>query len=101
VIALVRHAIDPNQPLCPIGITVGERFRQWIEHQQAAGVEFGNEQMQWLVAIRDHVASSLSIDQDDFEYAPFSQFGGLGKAYELFGDKLPQMLDELNARLAA
>jgi type I site-specific restriction endonuclease len=101
VIALVRHAIDPNQPLCPIGMTVRERFQQWIEDQQAAGATFTKEQMQWLVAIRDHVASSLSIDHDDFEYAPFSQFGGLGKAYELFGDKLPQMLEELNARLAA
>ena len=101
VIALVRHAIDPNQPLCPIGMTVEERFQQWIEEQQAAGAEFTSEQRQWLVAIRDHVASSLSIDQDDFEYAPFSQFGGLGKAHELFGDKLPEMLEELNARLAA
>ena len=101
VIALVRHAIDPNQPLCPIGVTVEERFQQWIEEQQAAGATFTSEQMQWLVAIRDHVASSLSIDQDDFEYAPFSQFGGLGKAYELFGDKLPEILDELNVRLAA
>jgi type I restriction enzyme, R subunit len=89
VIALVRHAIDPNQPLCPIGMTVEERFERWIDDQQAAGATFTKEQMQWLVAIRDHVANSLSIDQDDFEYAPFSQFGGLGKAYELFGDKLP------------
>lgn len=27
--------------------------------------------------------------------------GSLGRAYELFGDKLPVLLDELNARLAA
>ena len=101
LIALVRHAIDPRQPLCPIGITVHERFQQWMSNQQAAGATFTDEQMQWLVAIRDHIANSLGIDQDDFEYAPFSQFGGLGKAYELFGDKLPEMLEELNARLAA
>ncbi len=101
VIALVRHALDPSQPLCPIGMTVNERFQLWIEQQQAAGMTFTKEQMQWLVAIRDHIASSLSINQDDFEYAPFSQFGGLGKAYELFGDRLTEMLDELNERLAA
>ncbi len=101
LIALVRHAIDPNQPLCPIGMTVGERFERWLDDQRASGATFTTEQMRWLVAIRDHVAGSLSIDQDDFEYAPFSQFGGLGKAYELFGDKLPEMLEELNVRLAA
>ena len=32
---------------------------------------------------------------------PFNQFGGLGKAYELFGDTLTALLEELNARLAA
>lgn len=101
VIALVRHAIDPDQPLCPIGTTVQERFDQWLAEQEADGATFTPQQRQWLVAIKDHIANSLSIDQDDFEYAPFSQFGGLGKAYELFGDRLPAILEELNARLAA
>ena len=43
---------------------------------------------------------ALSIDQDDFDSVPFNQFGGLGKAYELFGDGLAILLDELNQRLA-
>lgn len=101
VIALVRHAIDPDQPLCSIGTTVQERFDQWLAEQEEAGATFTSQQRQWLVAIKDHIANSLSIEQDDFEYAPFSQFGGLGKAHELFGDRLPAILDELNARLAA
>ena len=101
VIALVRHAIDPSQPLCPIGTTVQERFDQWLAEQEAAGATFTPQQRQWLVAIKDHIANSLSIDQYDFDQVPFNQFGGLGKAYELFGDSLPSILDELNARLAA
>ena len=32
---------------------------------------------------------------------PFSQMGGLGKAYQVFGDQLTVVLDELNERLAA
>jgi type I restriction enzyme R subunit len=43
----------------------------------------------------------LSIEQDDFDGVPFSQFGGLGRVYELFGDRLPGILEDLNARLAA
>jgi len=101
VIALVRHALDPTGPLVPIGMTVEERYQQWIADQQAAGVIFTADQRRWLDAIKDHIASSLAIDQDDFEYAPFNQLGGLGKAYELFGDQLAAILDELNARLAA
>jgi hypothetical protein len=55
----------------------------------------------WLNLIRDHIATSLSIEPNDFDYAPFSQRGGLGKAHQLFGDKLLPLLDELNQTLAA
>ena len=54
-----------------------------------------------LDAIKDHIASSLSIEQDDLNDVPFNQIGGLGRAYELFGDKLATILEDLNARLAA
>ena len=101
VIALVRHALQPDTPLVPFTQTVDERFRQWLADQQAANVTFTAEQLKWLDAIRDHVASSLAIDADDFEYAPFAQLGGLGKAHEVFGDRLGTILEELNVRLAA
>ena len=40
-------------------------------------------------------------EEEDFELSPFSQFGGLGKVSELFGDKLKAILDDLNRRLPA
>ncbi|MCX6907101.1 MAG: hypothetical protein NTY01_03550 [Verrucomicrobia bacterium] len=46
-------------------------------------------------------ATSLSIEPDDFDAVPFNQHGGLGKAYQLFGEQLPKLLDELNEVLAA
>ena len=46
-------------------------------------------------------ATSLSIEPDDLELSPFNQRGGLGKAHQLFGDKLAPLLDELNTVLAA
>lgn len=52
-------------------------------------------------AIRDHIATSLSIAPDHFECAPFSQRGGLGKAHQLSGGTLPALLDEPNTVLAA
>lgn len=51
--------------------------------------------------IRDHIAANLGIDKDDFEYAPFAQEGGIGKVYQLFGNELPKVLEELNKELAA
>lgn len=51
--------------------------------------------------IRDHIAANLGISPDDFEYAPFSQHGGLGRVYQLFGDELNTMIEKLNESLAA
>jgi type I restriction enzyme R subunit len=101
VIALVRHAMDPNTPLAPVGVTVQERYQQWMSEKQTSGVTFTADQRKWLDAIKDHIAASLNIEQDDLEEVPFNSIGGLGRAYELFGDKLNAILDELNERLAA
>ncbi|MCA9037565.1 MAG: hypothetical protein KDA91_20665 [Planctomycetaceae bacterium] len=78
-----------------------DAFEQTEPDQQTAGVSFTAEQTQWLDAIKDHIASSLAIDSEDFSDIPFNQLGGLGRAYELFGDSLTSILEELNARLAA
>jgi len=73
-----------------------------MAHGQAkAGAVFTPEQLAWLGLIRDHIATSLSIEPDDFEYTPFGERGGLGKAHQLFGEQLPKLLDELNEVLAA
>jgi type I restriction enzyme R subunit len=101
VIALVRHAIDPNSTLSPVGITVEERYQAWIVEKKSAGVTFTADQRRWLDAIKDHIAASLNIEQDDLEEVPFNTIGGLGRAFELFGDSLGSILHDLNVRLAA
>jgi len=87
--------------LAPVNLTVEEGYKQWLADQEKAGAKFTNEQRRWLDAIKDHIANSLSIEQEDFESVPFNQIGGLGRAHELFGDRLPVILEDLNARLAA
>ena len=101
VVALVKHAIDPSSLLSPMGMTVEERYQEWLGEKEKAGVTFTADQKKWLDAIKDHIASSLAIEQDDLEEVPFNTIGGLGRAYELFGDRLAPILDELNMRLAA
>ena len=101
VVALVKHAIDPSSLLSPMGMTVEERYQEWLGEKEKLGVTFTADQKKWLDAIKDHIASSLAIEQDDLEEVPFNTIGGLGRAYELFGDRLAPILDELNMRLAA
>ena len=101
LIALVRHAIGQQTLLVPVEAVVEERYQQWLAEKQTAGTAFTPEQRKWLDAVKNHIAASLAIEPDDLEEVPFKQFGGLGAAFQLFGDGLPKLLDELNERLSA
>ncbi len=101
LVALVRFALEREQTLQPFAQTVNQRFIEWIERNIAKDIVFTPEQRAWLELIRDHIATAISIEPNDFNYAPFSQRGGLGKAHQLFGADLPKLLDELNEVLAA
>ncbi|MCP4220840.1 MAG: hypothetical protein GY765_39800 [bacterium] len=57
--------------------------------------------MAWLNMIRGHIAASFHLDREDFEFAPFDREGGLGKMFQLFGDTMDALVDELNEELSA
>ncbi len=101
IISLVRFAIGENNVLEPFPEFVDERFENWLNVQEKAGRTFTPEQMELLVMIKDHIATSASITIEDFELAPFYQKGGAVKAYQLFGKELDDTLQELNEVLVA
>jgi type I restriction enzyme R subunit len=101
IISLMRFAIGEINVLEPFSNTVERRFNDWLAQQEGLGKRFSLEQMEWLTMIKEHIATSLSIGIDDFEYAPFFEKGGAVKIYQLFGQQLNGILDELNERLAA
>lgn len=101
LVSLVRFALEQETLLQPFAETVHDRFARWMSEQQGAGAEFSEEQKTWLTMICDHIASSLEIEPDDFDLAPFVQQGGLGRAYQVFGDRLEVILQELNEVLVA
>jgi type I restriction enzyme R subunit len=101
IISLVRFALHQDGELAPFKEQVNERFAHWLAAQQQNGRKFTEEQIQWLEAIRDHIASSLAIRTEDFDYVPFSLRGGFGKAVQVFGKDLQPLLTEINTALAA
>ena len=101
LVALVRVALHEQDTLVPRTDTINVRFDAWLAEQATRGRAFTAEQRAWLELIRDHVATSLAIEQADFDLSPFAQQGGLGHAAKLFGPGLPNLLDELNQVLAA
>jgi len=101
IVTLVRFALGQDEQLVPFKERVEERFQHWLAQQANQGRQFTYEQLEWLRLIRDHIASSMQIDMEDFDYVPFDQRGGRGKVYQLFGNELAPLLDELNKVLAA
>ena len=85
----------------PYADDIERRFTAWLEAQQAAGRSFTPEQVEWLVMIKDHIVTSLTVDVDDLELAPFASKGGPFKAAQVFGGQLDDILREINEALAA
>jgi type I restriction enzyme R subunit len=101
LVNLVRFALKQKPQLEPRRAEVESRFAAWLAGQQSAGTDFRPDQLRWLEAIRDHIASSLAVEPEDLELDPFSRWGGLGRAQLIFGDRFLPLLNELNEVLAA
>ncbi|MDO9041410.1 MAG: type I restriction-modification enzyme R subunit C-terminal domain-containing protein [Desulfocapsaceae bacterium] len=101
LVSLVRFAMHQENELVPFPEKIEVNFKAWLAQQESAGKKFSEEQRQWLVMIRDHIAANLGIETDDFDYAPFAQEGGLGKVHQLFGEELNIIIEQLNEALAA
>lgn len=125
LVSLVRFTLHQDNELVPYPERVKVNFDAWLAQQALSSSAsplipssrpssnpssrppsrdphpFTQEQLKWLHMIRDHIAANLSIEPDDFSYAPFNKEGGLGKVHQLFGEQLPMILDGLNEGLAA
>jgi type I restriction enzyme R subunit len=97
IISLLRFATGESEVLEPFSETVNERFQRWIELQ---GRDFSSEQREWLEMIKNHISTMLGIDEDNFDYTPFQERGGLLRARQVFGDELDIIMYELNGALA-
>jgi type I restriction enzyme R subunit len=101
MVSLVRYALHQEGELVPHVERVQKRFEGWLAQQQSAGRGFTDEQKRWLGMMRDHIATSLEMEIDDFELTPFNDAGGLARASRVFGKELTEILRELNEALAA
>jgi type I restriction enzyme, R subunit len=101
VVSLVRFALHQENELVPHAERVRERFARWMTQQENRGKRFTDEQRRWLEMMRDHVATTVEIEVDDFDLTPFANEGGLARASQLFGKDLRAVVRELNEALAA
>ena len=101
IVALVRRVCGIDPVLTAYDSTVDRNFRDWLFRKQAGPLKYTEDQMLWLRMIKDCIATSFHIDRENFELDPLNKHGGLGRFYQLFGDKYEEIINELNEALAA
>lgn len=102
LVSLIRKISGIDTSLTGFDKTVDKNFQEWVFKKQAgAATKFTEEQMLWLRMIKDYVATSFHVEKEDFELDPFNKNGGLGKMWQLFGERTDEIINELNEVLAA
>ena len=101
IVALVRYTLHQDDELVPFRDQVEERFAAWLREQEQRGVSFTVEQRQWLTWMKDNIVGELGITPESFDYTPFAEHGGIGRAVQVFGDRLARLMEELTGALAA
>ncbi len=102
LVSLIRKVTDIDAALTPYDKTVDRNFQQWILKKNAGQHNrFTKEQMEWLQMLKEQIATSVHIDADDLDYTPFDAKGGKGKMWQLFGEEMETIINELNEALVA
>lgn len=102
IVALIRRVCGWDEKLTPYADTVRANFKRWVFGRHAGNApKFDEAQMAWLEMIRDHIATSIHFSPEDLDYTPFDAQGGRGRMWELFGEEMDAVIDEMNDELAA
>ena len=99
LVSLIRRVAGIDTTLTPYDKTVDRNFQQWLFKKQAGALKFTKEQMEWLYMLKEQIATSVHVEADDLDYTPFDAKGGRGKMWQLFGDEMQEIIDELNEAL--
>ena len=102
LVSLIRRVCGVDKELRAFDKTIEKSFNKWIFKQHTGKHNrFTAEQIDWLHMLKEHVISSYHIEVEDLDFTPFDAKGGRGKMYQLFGDQMDSIINELNGVLAA
>jgi type I restriction enzyme, R subunit len=98
---MIRRVVGTDATLTNYEAIVNRNFQEWVFRKQAgAAPKFSEEQVEWLRMMKDYIATSFHLEAENLEYEPFGM-GGTIRMYDLFGDEMDTIIQELNEALAA
>lgn len=101
LVSILRRLTGLDSKLTGYDLTIDKNFQKWVFAKQAGSLKYNPQQMEWLRMLKEHIATSFHLKVEDLDYTPFDAQGGRGKMWQLFGDDMNSIIDELNEALAA
>lgn len=98
LVQLVRFAIGKDDTLEDFEAVANSRFNLWKGRQLKRGVEFTDEQNQWLEEIKNYIVGNAYMELMDVQNA-LDYKGGIIKAKQVFGQELEPILEDLSLAL--
>jgi len=98
-ISLLTFTLEQIETLEPYKYLIESRFEKWIQTQEKNWLKFTPEQFERLETIKDEIANSLTIWAEQFEYGKLAQKWWFWGAYKVFGNKLNEVVEEMNREL--
>ena len=98
IVQLVRFAIGQDEKLEDFSSVANSRFELWKGRQIKRGIQFTEEQQQWLEEIKNYIVANAYMELKDIHEA-MQHKGGIIKARQVFGQELQPILDDLSLAL--
>lgn len=98
IVQLVRFAIGFDEKLEDFSSVANSKFELWKGRQIKRGVQFTEEQQQWLEEVKNYIVANAYIELTDVQDY-FEHKGGIIKARQVFGQELQPMLEDLSLAL--
>ena len=100
LVALVRHALQPDGELLPYPEQVRARYEAWLAAGERTGQRFTPQQRWWLDRIATTIGLNLGIEPDDLDNdGEFHDRGGRWGAADALGPQWRDVLAEMNREL--
>ena len=98
IVQLVRFAIGQDEELQDFSRSANSKFELWKGRQIKRGIQFSDEQNQWLEEIKNYIVANAYMELKDIHEA-MQDKGGIIKAKQVFGENLANILDDLSLTL--
>lgn len=98
-LSLLDFTFHETELLEPFRLKIESNYEKWLWNMQSQWIEFSEKQLEWLEEIKNEIVNNVSVSIEDFNYGNLVQKWGIWAAYEVFWDRLSEVIEGMNREL--